>query len=302
MNYSTVSEPQHAISSGGTNNHYNHNNHQMGMEGSESLPALQNYHYGQYGGQPTTVTLDKFDEEEWEASAMGGHGNNSSSLPTEFDLRPELTPTGEEPTNASISFETPVVRSSPSQHQHHHHHQQQFSRANRNNGQDDDVSNDGSSATAATSDSDETLEQVSEIVDQTPSTYQQASSKLGSALFGRSGGTGNNGTNGGGAAKASEIKSKSPTASSSPARMSCGKRMLAMLATSVLSALIIFLMLTCLLVVVLETEASVFDSLRRLPEMVIFSRDYYQPFKEGLIRTLNDFSATDDDTATLRRA
>lgn len=293
LNYSTVSEPHHAMSGANNNNSQNHHHQMMMMEvGSESLPALQhNYSsseqsnsrggggYNHYGGNTQTIVLDKFDEEEWEASAAGG--GTGSNLPTEFDLRPDLTPTGEEPPNAgTISFETPVVRSSPSQlsrgggghhgGQHHHHH--------RHSEEDDE----------ATSDSDETLEQVSEIVDQTPSTYQQSiggSGNGGGKLF--TGSNRNNAANSSNKSANAESKKSSSAASSSAtaaAKMSCGKRMLAVLATSVLSALIILLTLTCLLVLVLETDVAALETVRRLPEMVIFSRDYYQPFKEGLLQ------------------
>ena len=86
---------------------------------------------------------------------IGLSSTTNPCLPTEFDMRPDVTPTGDEPN--TISFETPMVRSSPSQLPTSIHQQQQKS----------------SEEETTTNDSDETLEQVSEIVDQTPSTYQQ---------------------------------------------------------------------------------------------------------------------------------
>ncbi|KPM07263.1 FERM domain-containing protein 3 [Sarcoptes scabiei] len=78
---------------------------------------------------------------------------STACLPTEFNLRPDLTPNGQE--QQTISFETPVIRSSPSQ----------LSQTKISTGEE------------TNNDSDETLEQVSEIVDQSISTahhyYQQ---------------------------------------------------------------------------------------------------------------------------------
>ncbi|OTF79103.1 hypothetical protein BLA29_004932 [Euroglyphus maynei] len=91
----------------------------------------------------------------------------TTTNPTEFDMRPDLTPTGDEPNN-TISFETPIVRSSPSQLSSNIHHHSKKKNKKKNSEDDDDEEE------ATTNDSDETLEQVSEIVDQTPSsTYQQ---------------------------------------------------------------------------------------------------------------------------------
>lgn len=51
-------------------------------------------------------TLDSFDEEDMDTS-------RTSTLPTEFDLRPDITPTDDE-SRPFATFETPVVRNSPS--------------------------------------------------------------------------------------------------------------------------------------------------------------------------------------------
>lgn len=155
-------------------------------------------------------------------------------LPTEFDMRPELTPTGED-TN-TISFETPVVRSSPSQ-------------MSQNRISDEDEAND----------SDETLEQVSEIVDQTPSTYQNKD-------------TGN-------CKKIDSIRKK-------PKSISRGKKFCYMLCTSVLSAFIIIVIITGIIVMVLESDSEMFVGIRKLPEMIIFQRDYYQPIKRNILQSI----------------
>lgn len=174
--------------------------------------------------------LDAFEEEEWETSV-------NSSLPTEFDLRPDLTPTGDEPN--TISFETPIVRSSPSQLSH-------------NKSSEEDID-----------DSDETLEQVSEIVDQTPSTYQAQKDSI-------------------------VNKKKSENAQGKNSRkISCGKRLCVMLCTSVLSALIIIITLTCLIILILENDSEFFNEIRKLPEIVIFEKEYYQPLKENILQSFN---------------
>lgn len=216
MNYSTVSAPNNS-NIPGTNQ----------IESSESLPALQNCSQLESKVHNNPIVLDKFEEEEWDASM-------NSSLPTEFDLRPDLTPTGDEPN--TISFETPMVRSSPSQMSHN--------------------------SSASNDDSDETLEQVSEIVDQTPSTYQQKR-------------------------EISSLFKKFDRVSEKRAKLS-SKKCLAMLGTSLLSALIIIMMLMCLLIIVLEADASVFKEIRKLPEMIIFNRDYYQPFKKSILESLQE--------------
>ena len=66
LNYSTLSEPcdEH-------NEHIEtHESHETQVNANVSLPP----------------SLDPFDEEDWDLSL-------ASSLPTEFDLRPDLTPT-----------------------------------------------------------------------------------------------------------------------------------------------------------------------------------------------------------------
>lgn len=220
LNYSTVSEPHGP--------HSNMNSSIKIIESSDSVPALQNMSHN------NPIVLEKFDEEEWETSI-------NSSLPTEFDLRPDLTPTGDEPN--TISFETPIVRSSPSTRHH-----------NNNNSP-------LTTETTTDDDSDETLEQVSEIVDQTPSTIQPKR-EIGGKL---------------------KNSSDSNKRQATKRTMSLGKRMLAMVCTSILSAFLIVLILTCLLIIVLETETNVFNDIRKLPEMDLFNRDYYQPFKKNII-------------------
>ncbi|XP_027196581.2 LOW QUALITY PROTEIN: FERM domain containing [Dermatophagoides pteronyssinus] len=186
-------------------------------------------------------------------------------LPTEFDMRPDLTPTGDEPN--TISFETPIVRSSPSQLSSIQQQQQQKS-----------------SEEETTNDSDETLEQVSEIVDQTPSTYQQPHSKNVKHSNKNDGSnnqnniiTDNNNSN----------KNMEKLSMKRKTKVSCGKKLCIMLFTSLLSALIIFILIAGLLIVILETDTEMFIGLRKLPEMMIFQRDYYQPIKENILQSIN---------------
>lgn len=168
-----------------------------------------------------------------EAQNENGELSLNPCLPTEFDMRPELTPTGED-TN-TISFETPVVRSSPSQMSQ-----------NRNSEEE-------------ANDSDETLEQVSEIVDQTPSTYQNKDI--------------------GNCKKIDNVGKK-------PKSISCGKKFCIMLCTSVLSAFIIVVIITGIIIMILETDSEMFVGIRKLPEMIIFQRDYYQPIKKNILQSI----------------
>lgn len=177
-------------------------------------------------------TLDKFEEEDdWEAS-------NTSSLPTEFDLRPDLTPTNED-TSRLRHFERPVVRASPSQ----------YAKV--------------SYETYSDTDSDEdTLEQVSEIVDQTPSTCQPhpttATRKVGTRRVG-----------------------------GQRQKISCGKKMFAIVATTILSTLIMLFFVVTFLVIMFEVDSAWFDNIRRLPEFVALDRDYYRPVKQAILNFLS---------------
>lgn len=207
---------------------------------SDSLPVLHNYSIASEGkNRNSNDLLEKFNEEEdWETSM-------NSSLPTEFNLRPDLTPTGEEPN--TISFETPVVRSSPSQ----------LSHATKTAYCNDEGPDDGE-------DSDETLEQVSEIVDQTPSTYQQQkdifnnNKKLKKTL----------GIN---------VGNNSSHSAKHRSKMSWGRKLAAMLCTSLLSTLIIVLLCVTFLIIILEFDWPVFDDVRKVPEIIVLDNEYYRP-------------------------
>ncbi|KAH7643000.1 ferm domain-containing protein 3-like [Dermatophagoides farinae] len=230
---------------------------------------------------------------------IGLSSTTNPCLPTEFDMRPDVTPTGDEPN--TISFETPMVRSSPSQlstsiHQQLQQQQQQKS----------------SEEETTTNDSDETLEQVSEIVDQTPSTYQQPymttatgkhmkhlnknddESKNNNIIINNnnnnnsssiSNNNNNNNNNMKNMDKLNQLTKRQKTS-----KISCGKKLCIMLFTSLLSALIIFILITGFLIIILETDTEMFIGLRKLPEMVIFQRDYYQPIKENIIQSINSMN------------
>jgi hypothetical protein len=46
------------------------------------------------------------------------------------------------------------------------------------------------------------------------------------------------------------------------------------------SFLLVALLLTCALVLVLETDSELFSGLRSLPEIVILRQEYYEPAKD----------------------
>ena len=181
LNYSTFSEP-------GDDNH---------DQPSSSMPHL-----------------DPFDEEEWDMSM-------TSSLPTEFDLRPDLTPTGEE--NHTLPFETPVVRESPSHNA--------FSKEGRN---------------SVVSDCDDI-----------------ASRKQNNS-------------------QANTIK---PSIRNSRGNMFV-RKLFAIVRTSILSTLLLTLLFSCLIILVIETESDLFSHLRKLPEVVMLRRDYYEPTKKFFIHSV----------------
>jgi hypothetical protein len=187
LNYSTLSEPCDE----------GHNVHDTHPNTNVSLPP----------------SLDPFDEEDWDMSM-------ASSLPTEFDLRPDLTPTGEE--SQTISFETPVVRSSPSHM----------------------ASNE--------SDSDGTFEQISDITDQNTIPTQSKSSFI-----------------------------RSATLPNKPLN-----KLYVIVRTSILSSLLLLLLFSCLLIIIIESESDLFSHLRKLPELVVFRRDYYEPLKDNVLHSI----------------
>ncbi|CAG2116664.1 unnamed protein product [Medioppia subpectinata] len=186
LNYSTLSEPcdEH-------NPHIDPEANEVHPNANVSLPP----------------SLDPFDEEDWDLSM-------TSSLPTEFDLRPDLTPTGEE--CHTLSFETPEVRSSPSH-----------------------MASNGT-------DSDEPFEQNSDILEK-KSTSSQSKGSVNSCRA---------------------LPPKPLT------------KLYAIVRTSILSSLLVMLFFSCLLVVIIESDSDLFSHLRKLPELVVLRRDYYEPFKD----------------------
>ena len=191
LNYSTLSEPcdEHNQHIGGHEPHETHTNV------NASLPP----------------SLDPFDEEDWDLSM-------TSSLPTEFDLRPDLTPTGEE--HQSLSFETPEVRSSPSH-----------------------MASNGT-------DSDETYEQISDIIDQ------------------------------------NSVQSKNVTIGSKTLPNKPLTKLYAIVRTSILSSLLVLFFFSCLLVLIIESDSDLFSHLRKLPELVVLRRDYYEPLKDAVFHSI----------------
>jgi len=185
LNYSTLSEPCDDVP-------HAHDTH---PNANVSLPP----------------SLDPFDEEDWDISM-------ASSLPTEFDLRPDLTPTGEE--SQTISFETPVVRSSPSH------------------------------LTSNGTDSDETFEQISDIIDQNSTPTQSKSNR------------------------SSTLPNKPLT------------KLYVIVRTSILSSLLLLLLFSCLCVLIIESESDLFSHLRKLPELVVLRRDYYEPLKDNVLHSI----------------
>ena len=67
---------------------------------------------------------------------------------------------------------------------------------------------------------------------------------------------------------------------------SFGRHVLAVVRTSILSFILLMFIMSILLVVIIETDSEMFTHLRRLPEMIIFKRDYYDPLRENVYRTV----------------
>lgn len=164
--------------------------------------------------------LDPFDEEDWDLSM-------TSSLPTEFNLRPDVTPTGEEA--HPIVFETPAVRASPS-------HNASLSDADFDNFDD------------------ETGDRLSELQN-----AKYTSSKIGSQ----------------------SILKKEVSGGKKPAN-----KVYVIVRTSILSSLLLLLLFSCLVILIIESESDLLSHLRKLPEMVILRRDYYEPIKNSLFHAV----------------
>jgi hypothetical protein len=169
-------------------------------------------------GNSTHPHLDTFDEEDWDMSM-------TSSLPTEFDMRPDLTPTGEE--SHHLSFEIPEVRGSPS-------------RTGNNSGHY----------------SDDYMPDESCFDEQNPPKIRPNSSSTKKRTF-------------------RFARGSQPLA-----------KLFAVVRTSILSTLLLLFLFTCLIVLVIELDTDMFSQLRKLPEMVMLRREYYEPIKKKLLRAV----------------
>ncbi|KAI1301950.1 FERM domain-containing protein 5 [Halotydeus destructor] len=185
---------------------------------NKALPYLNSTTFSEPGddaghGHPnySMPHLDPFDEEEWETSM-------ASSLPTEFDMRPDLTPTGEE--TRLLSFEIPSVRESPS-----------HGAARSTDGERGDEPKNESKANSFS--------------------------------------------------KQTNLKANSRTKKSIHVY-----KLLAIVRTSILSTLLLTFLFLCLIIVVIESESDLFSHIRKLPEMVVMRREYYEPMKTYFLRSV----------------
>lgn len=140
---------------------------------------------------PPLTHMQAFDE-EWE-----------SSLPTEFSMRPELTPTkvSDAQQKSTLTFEKPDLEGTPSMPRKDDSHQ---------------------------------------------------------------------------SGDASAVRRSSVNVRKIPAQvMSAVKK-------SIISFVIFFCIMSCLLVLIIESDSQMFAHLRKLPEMDLFRRDYYEPLKESI--------------------
>jgi len=162
-----------------------------------------------------------YHDKDWDMSM-------TSSLPTEFDLRPDLTPTGEEA--QLIAFETPVVRSSPS------HNPSALGDS------DTDIMND-------------------EGMDHMHENHNHLKKSNSQSKYTNNGGYYN--------------LSRKPR-----------NKFFVIIRTSILSSLLLLLFFSCLVILIIESESDLFSHLRKLPEMVILRRDYYEPVKDTIWQTI----------------
>lgn len=182
----------------------------------------------------------------------------TSTLPTEFDMRPDITPTDEE--SRSMAFEIPDVRASPSANL--------FKKKTRDgNGStsgdeivvddDDDlngdVHNNGNSRGQQTKSTGERNNATIPLIK-----LSSSSNAVGD--------------------KQAEENPFDPLGSCRPC---CN---LLHLRTFMLTALLLLLFASCLVVLIIESESDIFGPLRKTPEMVILRRDYYEPMKNKFIR------------------
>lgn len=184
----------------------------------------------------------------------------TSTLPTEFDLRPDITPTDEE--SRSMAFEIPAVRSSPSANL--------FKKNGTGEGGDDTTGDD---------------EEIEHDDDDLGDHHNENNIDQGSSGCGTSGdgkklikpliklSTPNSEDD-----KNAEENPFDPLGSCRPC---CN---LLHLRTFMLTALLLLLFASCLVVLVIESESDMFGPLRKTPEMVILRRDYYEPMKRNFMR------------------
>ncbi|GBM20826.1 FERM domain-containing protein 5 [Araneus ventricosus] len=55
----------------------------------------------------------------------------------------------------------------------------------------------------------------------------------------------------------------------------------------VLACLFVLLLLSCLLIVIMESDSTLFSDIRKLPEMIILRREYYEPAKDYIVEQMN---------------
>lgn len=149
--------------------------------------------------------------------------SRTSTLPTEFDLRPDITPTDDE-SRPFATFETPVVRNSPS-----------ASLFNR-----DKLSGDVLS--------DEML-----LNDEILSQHYKSN-------FNRTEASGKSG-----------VKRQS-------------RKAYMVVRNIILSLLLLLLFFTCLLIFVIESDSDIFKPVRKIPEMIVLRKDYYEPIKNFILK------------------
>lgn len=149
---------------------------------------------------PHLKHMEAFDEEDLELSL-------ASSLPTEFGMRPDLTPTGEEEVHLR-PFERPQVQGSPSM---------PAKSDNRNS----------SEAPKAPPRREVVVEQKTRLI----------------------------------------------------------PKLVAVMKTTIISSIFFLLIVCCLFIAIVELD--ILREIRKIPEMVILRREYYEPIKRSLVRAIS---------------
>lgn len=179
--------------------------------------------------------MDPFDEEDWDTSM-------TSTLPTEFDLRPDITPTDEE--SRSMAFEIPAVRSSPSA-------------SLFNKDMEDDTLGEEEDG-----DLDENGDYGDDVNGKRKRTIVSPLIKLSSS---------------------SDEDKKTEENPFDPLGCRPYSNLLP-IRTFMLTTLLLLLLFSCLVILIIESESDVFGPIRKVPEMVILRRDYYEPMKKNFFR------------------